>query len=133
MRGAVGGDLEALLRRVPAGTEGKWVSVLAVSLDGMHGGPALTPEQLRDALSDYLANPEREPNVARLRGYLRRAAADHRPPPPGGAIGGAGANPGGDATDWAAVEAAALKIPATAAANGAARGHSHPETRRGAA
>lgn len=49
-----------------------WAAEVRVARQGMHG-PAISAEQLRQAVSDYVGNGSR-PNLMLFRGYLERAA-----------------------------------------------------------
>jgi uncharacterized protein YdaU (DUF1376 family) len=68
-------DLVDLLSRVPNATA--WTAEMAVALEGMHG-PAVTGEQLGQAVRDYNANGE-EPSLRLFRGYVRDTT---KPRPP---------------------------------------------------
>jgi hypothetical protein len=64
--------LTALVQRVP--NPSAWLGEIAASLDGMPGHTPLTPEQLGEAIRDYIANgASTNPNIRHFRGYLRRA------------------------------------------------------------
>lgn len=62
--------LTALLVHVP--NRAAYLAEMSVALEGMHG-PPLTPQQLGEALRDYVGNGDHEqPNFKHFRAYLRR-------------------------------------------------------------
>lgn len=71
--------LATLVMRVP-NAQG-WLIEMEASLDGMAGHHAVSPEQLGQAIRDYVGNgATANPGLKHFRSYLRRAALPDRPP-----------------------------------------------------
>lgn len=83
--------LTALVVRVPHVES--WLSEMEQSLNGMAGHHAVTPEQLGQAIRDYVANGVATPGLKHFRSYLRRAAI-----PEPEIVAGSGRRPAHDAS-----------------------------------
>jgi hypothetical protein len=70
-------DLDALLDRVSNRTA--WVGELTMAVEGGTAGAGVSYERLGEAIHDFLLNGKGEvPEIALLRGYIKRAVGAHR-------------------------------------------------------